>query len=129
MINDNIGLAINFLEENNLPDEAILGLEVFGQISDGELEDCGNYWILRGYDDCINELKDKYPNSTVSDEIRYRWFHSSQRKSLDFCPRGYEFAEDNLDLNSGYVASILPSSIRSEVLSIIEKYIYRWEEN
>lgn len=104
-------LVQDFLKKHKLEDETILGLEVFGQISDGEFEDCRSYDMDWG--NCINELKNKYPLCKhYTEKIYEEW--DEYRRDLNFSPEGdfFEFEEGELDISKGYTASILPPSIK-----------------
>ena len=113
---NNEKLVLDFLKKHKLEDETILGLEVFGQISDGEFEDCHSYDMDWG--NCINELKNKYPLCKhYTEKIYEEW--DEYRRDLNFSPEGdfFEFEEGELDISKGYTASILPASIKEDVLN------------
>ena len=120
-------LVQDFLKKHNLSDEAILGLEVFGQISDGEFEDCHSYNM--DWRNCIHMLELNFPHcKDYTKEDLDEW--GKCRKDLDFSPEGdfFEFEEGELDISKGYTASILPPSIKDRVLGVIESNIEEEEE-
>ena len=124
-LSENGKVVKDFLKKHNLKDEAILGLEVFGQISDGEFEDCGDYDM--DWSNCIEELKKKYPHcKEYSNETMKDW--NKTRDNLDFSLVDNDFGEVEF-ISDGFVASILPSSIKKEVLRIIEDNIEEREED